>query len=91
MKDVTDIFSIRLRSLRGSKNQNDVAKEIGISRGALSYYESGERRPDINTLYAIAKYYNVSSDYLLGITDVCSPSTELQAISKETGLSERAI
>ena len=53
MKNVTDLFSSRLKKLRGNKNQADVAKEIGISRGALSYYESGERKPDINVLLII--------------------------------------
>lgn len=91
MIDVTDIFKIRLRNLRGKKNQDTVAKEIGISRASLSYYETGDRKPDINTLYALAQYYNVSSDYLLGLTDVASPNIDEQAISKKTGLSEDSI
>lgn len=91
MENVTTLFSTRLKKLRRKRNQNDVAKEIGISRGALSYYESGERRPDINILYALAKYYHVSSDYLLGLTDVPVFNIEQQAIAKETGLSERSL
>ena len=59
MDNVTKVFSKRLKQLRGNKSQDDVAKGIGISRGALSYYEKGERNPDINILSSIAKYYNV--------------------------------
>ncbi len=91
MEDVTKIFSYRLKKLRGEKNQNDVARDIGISRATLSYYESGERKPDINTLYALANYYNVSSDYLIGLSDVAVPEIDTQAISQKTGLSQRAI
>ena len=46
MDNVTKIFSKRLRQLRGTKSQDEAAKGIGISRGALSYYEKGERNPD---------------------------------------------
>lgn len=91
MENVTSTFSSRLKELRGNKNQSIVAEEIGISRAALSYYESGERKPDINTLYALAKYYHVTSDYLLGLTDVAAPNIDKQAIAEKTGLSERAI
>ena len=91
MKDVTNVFSSRLRDLRGDRNQDDVAKELGISRASLSYYESGVRKPDINTLYALAKYYNVSSDYLLGLSDASTPDIDFQAIVNKTGLSETSV
>ena len=91
MKNVTDLFSSRLKKLRGNKNQADVAKEIGISRGALSYYESGERKPDINVLYSIADYYKVSADYLLGISDTPTLSPEKKNIADSLGLSEASI
>lgn len=91
MEDITMIFKKRLKELRGTKNQAEVAKKIGISRSALSYYESGDRTPDINVLHAIADYYNVTSDYLLGFTDITHPDMELSAISRKTGLSKHAI
>lgn len=91
MKNVTDLFSSRLKKLRGNKNQADVAKEIGISRGALSYYESGERKPDINVLCSIADYYKVSADYLLGISDTPTLSPEKKNIADSLGLSEASI
>ena len=47
MEDITNIFSSRLKYLRGNRNQDDVAKELGISRASLSYYETGARKPDI--------------------------------------------
>lgn len=48
-------------------NQQNVASAIGISRAALSYYEKGERSVDIETLYKLATFYNISIDYLFGL------------------------
>lgn len=60
-------FSDRLKELRGNRSLQEVADAIGISRVSLGYYETGSRKPDIEMLYKICKYYNVSSDYLIGI------------------------
>lgn len=91
MNSVTKIFSSRLRQLRGGKSQEEVSKGIGISRGALSYYEKGERNPDINVLHSIAKYYNVSADYLIGLSDTPSLSFDIKSISDNIGLDEISI
>lgn len=91
MENVTNIFSERLKDLRGDRNQADVAQDIGISRGALSYYESGERKPDIEILEKIANYYHVSCDYLIGKTSVKELNIEYQLIENITGLNSTAI
>jgi transcriptional regulator with XRE-family HTH domain len=61
----------RIRNLRESENiqQNEFAKKIGVSNVVLSRYESGERKPDYETLEKIADYFEVTTDYLLGRTD----------------------
>ena len=43
------------------------------------------------TLYALAKFYNVSADYILGFTDVKSPDTNMKAVCEYTGLNEDSI
>lgn len=91
MNNVTEIFSLRLKTLRGDKSQDEVAKGIGISRGALSYYESGERKPDINILYSLSKYYGVSADYLIGLSDTPSLSPEIKGLCDEIGLSDKLL
>lgn len=91
MENVTNVFKLRLKELRGEKSQIEVAKALNISRSALSYYESGERTPDINVLYSMAQYFDVTADYLLGLTDMKKPDIEKAAIAKKTGLSERSI
>ncbi|PAB61342.1 helix-turn-helix domain-containing protein [Anaeromicrobium sediminis] len=65
------MFGRRLKLLRESKElyQKDLAKIIGVSSGAIGMYENDKRTPDFETLKKIANYFNVSTDYLLGIVD----------------------
>ena len=50
--------------------QNELADYLGISRGSLANYETGKRKPDINTIIRIARRYNTSTDYILGLSDI---------------------
>ncbi|MBC3798464.1 helix-turn-helix domain-containing protein [Acetobacterium tundrae] len=70
----------RLKSLRLMKklSQIDLGKIIGISNVTLSQYESNDRQPDNKTLKAIADFFNVSTDYLLGLTDEPEPAKNLK-------------
>jgi len=43
--------------------------ELNMNQNSISRYENGEREADYGTLIAIADYFNVSVDYLLGRTD----------------------
>jgi transcriptional regulator with XRE-family HTH domain len=65
------VFSERVKELRKAKkqSQNEVGKALGKSRESISKYELGEREPDTNVIALLAKHFNVSSDYMLGITD----------------------
>ena len=48
--------------------QTEFAKRIGVSRSALSYYESGDRTMDVYTLYKICEEFNVSPNHLTGFS-----------------------
>ena len=65
------ISIFRLRELRKRKRMSQItlALELNMNQNIISRYESGEREADYNTLIAIADYFNVSIDYLLGRTD----------------------
>lgn len=60
-------FGERIKKLRTSKKmkQEDLAKKINISKSAIGMYERNEREPSFEMLERIAKYFNVSIDYLL--------------------------
>lgn len=64
-------FSERVSLERQKKGvtQGEVAEYLGIKIRAYQYYESGGRRPDFEGLVALANYFNVTTDYLLGRTD----------------------
>lgn len=59
----------RLKELRETKQlfQSDMAKFLGISTPAYSYYESGKRNMNHKTVQKLANFFNVSTDYLLGL------------------------
>ena len=67
--------SNRLRQLRDEKDlkQITVADDLGISRATLSTYEKG-LTPSIDNAVALARYYGVSLDYILGLSDERSAS-----------------
>ena len=49
--------------------QKDIAELLGISQQYYSEYESGNRTISITHLITLAKYYNTSIDYIVGLTD----------------------
>lgn len=89
--DIKKIFGERLKNLRETTglSQNKLAEILNISRVSLSYYENGERTPDIEILDKVSKYFKVTCDYLLGSTD--NKSKENIFASEKIGLSDNAI
>lgn len=65
------MYGQRIRKLRKEKNWTleEMAGKIGISRSTLAGYEKGYRNPPIPILIRISKLFNVSVDYILGLTD----------------------
>lgn len=66
-----NIFCERIRSLRISCNlsQQQLGEILGISKPAVSDIERGRRTTTIEKLVEIAEQFNVSTDYLLGLSD----------------------
>lgn len=61
----------RIRELRedSDMNQTQVAKMLGMSQTGYSKYETGENDIPTDILIKLARFYNISIDYLLGETD----------------------
>lgn len=72
-------FGERLKLLREEKNLNrdEVAEYLNITYSSISKYETNERFPDKENLVKLSKFFNVSIDYLLGLTDIREPAEEL--------------
>lgn len=78
-----DDFPLRLRKIRLSLSlqQEQVAKQIGVTKSAISTYENNARQPSLEMLVRLARLYNVSTDYLLGISDTVT--VELSGLEDE--------
>lgn len=71
MGHATDCFSKRLKEVREAAGltQAQLASELEVSRGAISYYEKGERTPDIEFFTTFAEYFNLPLEFAMGCTD----------------------
>lgn len=69
--DIDMKFTERLNELIkiSGKKQVDIAKEINVSKQCITDYKSGKSVPSLETLCALCRCLDVSSDYLLGLTD----------------------
>lgn len=72
----------RLKLLREEKKitQSDIARILNITVAAYSYYENGKREMSPSTIIKLAEYFEVSTDYLLGKSDIRNPE-ELKNVS----------
>ena len=76
-------FGNALKTLRLSKKmtQAQLAQKLGLTKSVISAYETGLRLPSYDILIHIAKIYNVSTDYLLGLEH--KQEIDLSGLSKE--------
>ena len=68
-----------------------LAKDTGLSQSAISDYLNKDRAPDCATVYALARHFSVSADYLLGIDPIPAADHAVRDIHRKTGLSEENI
>lgn len=66
-----DKFCLKLKELRNERNLTckEVAEAVGLTKNAITNYETGLREPSLETLKALCLFYEVTADYLLGLTD----------------------
>ena len=85
------IFPTRLRAIMDELHvtQQDVADAIGKSRQAVGFYANGTSSPDWETIAHLAQYFNVSADWLLGLSEFTNPKTANLSV-EDVGLSEQA-
>ena len=79
-------ISERLQELRKKEgySQEQVAEMLGLSRQAISKWESGQGKPEIDNIIKLTEIYHVSADYiLLGTEKVSVPVPEKKELSQE--------
>ena len=64
-------FNQKLKELREEKKllQKQLASELGVSQVTIARWETGSREPSFDDLIKIAKYFGVTTDYILGLED----------------------
>lgn len=69
----------RLKLLREEKNmlQEDLGKIIGVSKSAIGFYENEKRDMSPETIIKLANFFNVSTDYLLGKSEIRNPENDI--------------
>ena len=69
----------RIRELREDCDltQKDLSVILHCSQQVYSNYEHGQRDIPTDILIALAKYYHTSTDYILGLTDICQPYSQI--------------
>lgn len=70
------MFASRLKELRAESKmtQRQLAVKARLSPGAIALYELGQRSPNIDMIIKLARLFNVSTDYLLGLTELKDPA-----------------
>lgn len=66
---------MRLKDIREDRDltQREVAEHLHIRQNTYSQYENGQRGLPLDTLIKLARYFGVSTDYILGLTDDMRP------------------
>ena len=61
----------RIRAARNEKHltQQELADKVDLVKGSISAYEKSLKYPSVEVLIKLCNYFNVSSDYLLGLSD----------------------
>ena len=64
-------FPIRLKELRQEKGKSvrDFALEFNVTQRTVQRWETGNHVPDVDIIISIAKFFEVTTDYLLGVID----------------------
>ncbi len=85
--------NLRIIREKRHKNQLNVALAVGVTQESISMYESGVSYPSAIVLIKLAKYLEISTDYLLGLTDDDTPIKYMNRnlTNKEKELLERFI
>ncbi|SFE89320.1 helix-turn-helix domain-containing protein [Peptostreptococcus sp. D1] len=80
-------FGMRLKELRENMNltQTELASKFNVTPPSISQYEKDVRSPDYELLIKIADFFDVSTDYLLGRTDIEKTNIETVAAHRTNG------
>lgn len=71
-------FCLKTLRLENNMSQVELARSLGLSANTISQYETGKRFPDQNGIIMICRFFNVSADFLLGLSELKRLSDDTQ-------------
>lgn len=85
-----ELFQQRIKALLADSGLSaaEVAKKAGISSASLNYYINGKRCPDAQALFKLCTAYNISSDWLLGLSDYKTTDPDLHTACLTLNISQ---
>lgn len=91
-----NITTLRFRKLIDNEKyaqvpRSEIAKATDCDTSTITKYYNGQRQLSVESIIKFSKYFNVSSDYLLGLTDVETTDTKVKSICTVTGLNECSV
>jgi len=83
-------FNQRFKALREENKltQEELAKILGVGRSTIAGYETKSKQPHYDLLTKIASYFDVSTDYLLGQTNIKKYNDALLAFNSTENLTD---
>ena len=83
----------KIKTLREKKGltQLELSKDLNVVRQTVAQWENQERDLKTGAIISLAKYFNVSADYLLGLTENTSTNISEIGISNKTGFSTSTV
>ena len=87
------LISKRIRELieESGLTLRELEKEIGVNNATLSQWQQGRKKPHLDSLLLLAEYFNVSGDWLLGVSDTKKVDASVRGASELTRLSSKAV
>lgn len=92
--EYNDPFPTRFRNLcdERAKTRVELAEEFNVTRQTITNWQNGFTVPDAKNLRDIARYFGVTTDYILGLTEIKTLNNlDVREISDCTGLTEKAV
>ncbi len=87
-----EIFCKRANKLFGETGQVELSEAIGVTQGTISKIKRHDyKSPSADTVAKIAKYYGVTTDYLLGLSDIKSTDTATREACTALGINDDTV
>lgn len=78
--------NLKTLRMQSGISQKQLADVIGVSQQSINKYENHNVEPDIDTLIALADFFEISVDYLVGHSEISEPVSQVNLTSSELNL-----